>query len=180
MSRTDWNLDATHSQVEFSVKHMMFTTVRGRFGALEGTIHLDSDAPERSSVEVSIDAASLDTQVADRDAHLRSPDFFDVESHPTMEFRSRRVDGPVGSPRENFRVLGDLTIRGFEGTGTDPWGGTRAGFSAETTIDRRDFGLTWNQALETGGVLVGHEVKIDLQIQAVQVQEAAAVGAGAE
>ena len=190
MSRTDWNLDATHSQVEFSVKHMMFTTVRGRFGALEGSIRLDSDAPERSSVEVSIDADSLDTRVADRDAHLRSPEFFDVESYPTMEFRSRRVEGPAGSPGESFQVLGDLTIRGvtrevvldarFEGTGTDPWGGTRAGFSAETTIDRRDFGLTWNQALETGGVLVGHEVKIDLQVQAVQVQEAAAVGATAE
>jgi len=187
MSATTWKLDSTHSQVEFSVKHMMFTTVRGRFGALDGTITMDAEAPERSSVEVTIDAASLDTRVADRDAHLRSGDFFDVESYPTLVFRSRDVRGPVGTSGETFEVVGDLTIRGvtrevrldarFEGTGTDPWGGTRAGFSAQTTIDRRDFGLTWNQALETGGVLVGHEVRIDLQVQAVEVEEAAMAGA---
>lgn len=190
MSATIWNLDPAHSQVEFSVKHMMFTTVRGRFADVQGTVTLDSDSPEESAVEVSIDVASLDTRVADRDAHLRSGDFFDVENHPTMAFRSRRVEGPAATPEASFRVVGDLTIRGvtrevilearFEGTGTDPWGGTRAGFSARTTIDRRDFGLTWNQALETGGVLVGHEVKIDLQIQAVQAREAALAGASAE
>ena len=190
MSATTWKLDPTHSQVEFSVKHMMFTTVRGRFGALDGTITLDAEAPEQSSVEATIDAASLDTRVADRDAHLKSGDFFDVESYPTLVFRSRDVRGPVGTSGETFEVVGDLTIRGvtrevildarFEGTGTDPWGGTRAGFSAQITIDRRDFGLTWNQALETGGVLVGHEVKIDLQVQAVQVEEAAMAGAAAE
>lgn len=190
MSATTWKLDAAHSQVEFSVKHMRFTTVRGRFAALEGSISLDADAPERSSVEVTIDAASLDTRVADRDAHLKSGDFFDVETYPTLVFRSRGVKGPVGEPGEAFRVVGDLTIRGvtrevvldarFEGTGADPWGGTRAGFSAQTTIDRRDFGLTWNQALETGGFLVGHEVRIDLQVQAVQVEEAALAGAAAE
>ncbi len=190
MSSTIWKLDATHSQVEFSVKHMMFTTVRGRFGTLEGTINLDADAPESSSVEVSIDAASLDTRVADRDAHLRSPEFFDVDNHPTMEFRSGRVEGSASAPGDTLKVVGDLTIRGvtrevvldarFEGTGVDPWGGTRAGFSAETSIDRRDFGLTWNQALETGGVLVGHEIKIDLQVQAVQVQESDIVGSSTE
>lgn len=190
MNATTWKLDATHSQVEFSVKHMKITTVRGRFAALDGRITLDAEVPERSSVDVTIDAASLDTRVADRDAHLKSGDFFDVETYPTVIFRSREVRGPVGTAGDAFKVVGDLTIRDvtrevtldarFEGMGTDPWGGTRAGFSARTTIDRRDFGLTWNQALETGGVLVGHDVKIDLHVQAVQVEEAALAGAAAE
>lgn len=187
MSNTTWNLDATHTEVGFSVKHMMFTTVRGRFEALEGTVRLDSENPESSSVEVSIDANSLDTGVADRDNHLRSGDFFDTESFPTLTFRSRKVEGSLANPGDSFKVTGDLTIRGetrevvldatFEGTGTDPWGGTRAGFSAETSIDRRDFGLTWNQALETGGVLVGTEIKISLNVQAVLAQEPAMAGA---
>ena len=181
MSTTTWNLDGTHSQIEFSVKHMMFTTVRGRFGEAEGQIKLDTADPSGSSVEVTIDAASLDTRVEDRDKHLRSEDFFDVENHPALTFRSREIRGPIHDSGEAFQILGDLTIRDvtrevtldarFEGTGTDPWGGTRAGFSAETTIDRRDFGLTWNQALEAGGVLVGHDVKIDLQVQAVKVED---------
>ncbi len=190
MSATTWKLDGNHSQVEFSVKHMMFTTVRGRFTELEGAITFDADALERSSVRVSIDTASLDTGVKDRDAHLTSADFLDTESHPALVFRSRRVEGSVESPGDAFEILGDLTIRGvtrevvlkarFEGTGTDPWGDTRAGFSARATIDRRDFGLTWNQALETGGVLVGHEVGIDLQVQAVRVEEGVLAGAAAE
>ena len=181
MSKTNWQLDPAHSQVEFSVKHMMFTTVRGRFADVEGTIDLDQDNPGASSVSVDIDAASIDTRVEDRDNHLRSGDFLDVESHPKITFRSKEVRGAVADPGAEFEVVGDLTIRGvtrevtlearFEGTGTDPWGGTRSGFSASTKIDRRDFGLTWNQALETGGVLVGHEVKIELQVQAVQQQE---------
>jgi polyisoprenoid-binding protein YceI len=190
MSATTWKLDESHSQVEFSVKHMMFTTVRGRFAELEGTITFDAEALERSSVRVSIDAASLDTGVEDRDTHLKSADFLDTESHPALVFRSRRVEGSVESPGDAFEIVGDLTIRGvtrevilkarFEGNGTDPWGATRAGFSARATIDRRDFGLTWNQALETGGVLVGHEVKIDLQVQAVRVEEGALAGVAAE
>lgn len=185
MSTTIWNLDATHSQVEFAVKHMMFTTVRGRFGDVTGTVTLDGDAPARSSVDVTIQAASLDTRVADRDAHLGSADFFDVKRHPTLAFRSRRVEGSLAKAGDAFKVVGDLTIRGvtrevvldarFEGTGTDPWGNTRSGFSAHAVIDRRDFGLTWNQALEAGGVLVGHEVKIELQVQAVLAQEPAPV-----
>ena len=182
MSRTVWTLDPTHTQVEFSVKHMMFTTVRGRFSAVEGTVELDEDQPNASSVRVDIDAASIDTQVEDRDAHLRSEDFLDVENHPKLTFRSKEIRGLVVEPGADFEIVGDLTIRGvtkevtldarFEGTGTDPWGGTRAGFSAGTKIDRRDFELTWNQALEAGGVLVGHDVKIELQVQAVQEQEA--------
>lgn len=160
---------------------MMFTTVRGRFGEAEGKIQLNNENPSGSSVEVTIGASSLDTRVEDRDNHLRSADFFDVETYPTLRFRSREVRGSLDKPGEAFQIVGDLTIRGttkevtldarFEGTGTDPWGGTRAGFSAQTTIDRRDFGLTWNQALETGGVLVGHDVKIDLQIQAVKTED---------
>lgn len=182
MSQTVWTLDPTHSQVEFSVKHMMFTTVRGRFPAVEGTVELDEDNPNASSVRVDIEAASIDTQSEDRDEHLRSGDFLDVESHPKLTFRSKEIRGLVVEPGADFEIVGDLTIRGvtkevtldarFEGTGTDPWGGTRAGFSASTKIDRRDFELTWNQALETGGVLVGHDVKIELQVQAVQEQPA--------
>lgn len=186
MSATTWKLDPSHSQVEFAVKHMMFTTVRGRFADVEGTVTLDKENPAASSVEVDIAAASIDTQVEDRDGHLRSADFLDVENHPHITFRSREVQGSLAEPGADFKVKGDLTIRGvtrevtldatFEGTGTDPWGGTRAGFSARTEIDRRDFELTWNQALETGGVLVGHEVRIELQVQVVQ-QEDSGVGA---
>jgi polyisoprenoid-binding protein YceI len=179
MSTTNWTIDATHSLIEFSVKHMMFTTVRGKFGAVEGAVHLNTENPEASSVEVEIESAGIDTGVEDRDNHLRSADFFNVEEHPNLRFRSTGVSGSLVEGGA-FQVAGDLTIRGvtrevvleatFEGTGTDPWGGRRAGFSASTTIDRRDFDLTWNQALEAGGVLVGHDVKIELQIQAVQVQ----------
>jgi len=177
-----WQIDPTHSSVEFAVKHMMFTTVRGRFKTLSGEIHIDEEHPDRSSVEVEIDAASLDTGVEDRDTHLRSADFFDVETHPTITFHSRRVEGAHAEQGDRFRVTGDLTIRGktiettldvtFEGRGKGPGGEERAGFSATTEIDRRDFGLMWNQALETGGILVGNTVRIELDIQAVR-QEAA-------
>jgi polyisoprenoid-binding protein YceI len=182
MSTTTWRIDGAHSEVGFAVKHMMFTTVRGRFAELAGQVVLDGDHPERSSVEVEIQAASIDTEADARDQHLRSADFFDVETYPTLTFRSRRVEGSLAEPGDSFKVIGDLTLHGvtrevvlnatFEGSGKDPWGGTRAGFSAETAIDRRDFGLTWNQGLETGGVLVGHDVKIQLSVQVVEVQEA--------
>jgi len=173
---TRWTIDPAHSSVEFAVKHMMFSTVRGRFTGVDGTIVLDPDAPERSSVEVEIDAASIDTGVEDRDGHLKSEDFLGVEEHPTITFRSGGVEGSFQEPGDTFRVTGDLTIRGetrevtldatYQGEGTDPWGAQRIGFGAETEIDRRDFGLTWNQALEAGGVLVGHTVMISLEIQA--------------
>ncbi|MDX1492845.1 MAG: YceI family protein [Longimicrobiales bacterium] len=184
MSANLWKIDPAHTQIEFSVKHMMFTTVRGQFGEFEGAVELDTDNPAESSVSVTIDASSIDTGVSDRDEHLRSGDFFDVENHPEISFTSKRVSGPIEEGGD-FEIVGDLTIRGvtkevtldatFDGTGTDPWGGTRAGFGAETKIDRRDFDLTWNQALETGGVLVGHDVKISLQVQAVLQEEEAAV-----
>lgn len=184
MSKETWILDPAHTQVEFGVKHMMFTTVRGHFSKLDGTVELDRESPQESLVQVSIDAASIDTGVEDRDNHLRSGDFFDVETYPGITFRSTSVSGDLTEDAE-LEVKGDLTIGDvtrevtldarFEGTGTDPWGGTRAGFTATTKIDRRHFGLTWNQALETGGVLVGHDIAITLQVQAVLQEEAATV-----
>ncbi|MFS8636528.1 MAG: YceI family protein [Gemmatimonadota bacterium] len=179
--RSTWTIDASHTLVEFAVKHMMIATVKGRFGDVTGTIVLDEGAIENSSVEAEIDVASIDTRNADRDAHLRSADFFDVENHPKMTFKSRRVE-PQGAGR--FRVVGDLTIRGTtrevvldvedQGRGKDPWGGERAAFSATTEIDRTDFGLTWNAALETGGVLVSDRVRISLEVEAVKAQDQAA------
>jgi polyisoprenoid-binding protein YceI len=175
---TTWKLDPAHTAVEFAVKHMMFTTVRGRFKTLSGTIHVDEQQPDRSHVEVEIDAASIDTGVADRDAHLRSADFLDVEQHPKITFRSTRVEGAHGKEGDRFRVTGQLSIRGtalevtldaaFEGLGKDPWGGDRAGFTAKAEIDRREWGLKWNQALETGGVLVANKVRIEIEAQAVK------------
>ena len=180
MSARKWSIDPAHTQIEFSVKHMMFTKVRGQFSDFEGSVELDEENPAGSSVSVTIDASSIDTGVSDRDDHLRSEDFFDVEEYPTITFESKRVSGPIEEGGD-FEIVGDLTIHGvtrevvleaaFDGTGTDPWGGTRAGFTAETQIDRRDFDLTWNQALETGGVLVGHDVLVSLQVQAVLQEE---------
>ncbi len=176
--KTTWEIDPRHTVVELSVKHMMFTTVRGRFKQVAGRIVVDDDNPDNSSVEVTIDAASMDTGVADRDAHLRSADFLDVGNHPSIEFRSRKVEGAYEKPGDTFKVHGDLTIRGktlpvtldasFEGRGKDPWGKDRAGFSASTEIDRRDWGLVWNQALESGGILVGHNVRIEMELQVVK------------
>jgi polyisoprenoid-binding protein YceI len=192
MATTIWMIDPAHTAVEFAVKHMMFTTVRGRFKDVKGTIQADEGDPARSRVDVEIAAASLDTGVADRDAHLKSADFLDVERHPTLTFRSTRVEGAASTEGDGFKVVGELTIRGtaievtldctYEGMGKDPWGGTRAGVGAKTKIDRRDWGLKWNQALETGGILVGNEVRIELEVQAVREAarpEAAGIEAGA-
>jgi polyisoprenoid-binding protein YceI len=175
---TTWTIDPAHSSVEFAVKHMMFTTVRGRFKDVKGTVVVDEQNPNNSKVDVEISATSIDTGVADRDGHLRSADFLDVENHPTLTFRSKRVEGAMKSEGDRFKVVGDLTIRGttfevtldceYEGTGKDPWGGIRAGARATTKIDRRDWGLKWNQALETGGILVANEVRIEIELQAVK------------
>jgi len=177
---TVWSLDPTHTLVEFSTKHMMITTVKGRFANLSGTIIADEENPSASSVEVEIEAASIDTGVEQRDEHLRSGDFLDVETHPTITFRSKRLEGAYGEVGDEFRLVGDITIRGttreitldvsFEGRGKDPWGGERASFSATGKIDRRDFGLTWNQAMEAGGVLVGHALKLSIEVQAVKAE----------
>jgi polyisoprenoid-binding protein YceI len=168
-----FSIDKAHSEAVFQVRHLL-TRVRGRFTDFEGSIRMDQDAPEQSSAEVVIQATSIDTSQPDRDTHLRSADFFDVEKFPTLTFRSTSVQR---SSSETYQVTGDLTIHGvtrtivlpttFLGLAKDPWGKERAGFEAEATINRKDFGLTWNAALETGGFLVGDEVKISLSIQAV-------------
>jgi polyisoprenoid-binding protein YceI len=178
VGRSVWTLDPSHSVVEFSAKHMMITTVRGRFGTVEGKVELDEQDPRASTVEVEIGAAGIDTRAEQRDAHLRSGDFLDVENFPKLHFRSRRVEGSWQSAGDRFRVVGDLTIRGttrevtldvtYEGAGRDPWGGDRVSFSADTKIDRRDFGLVWNVGLEAGGVLVSNEIRIHLEAQAVK------------
>lgn len=167
-----WEIDPSHSNVEFVARHLL-SKVRGRFTGFEGAITI-ADDPSRSSVEATIDAASVDTGNPDRDAHLRNPDFLDVEQHPTLSFRSTSV-ADDGDGR--YQVDGDLRIRGFTrpvtleleylGWSDDPQGGKRAGFSASTEIDRHDFGATWNLVVETGGVVVGRKVRIELEIEAV-------------
>lgn len=182
-----WVIDPAHSMIGFRAKHMMFTTVRGQFDSFQGTLNLDVQNPENSSVEGTIDVSSIDTGDNDRDNHLRSPDFFDVANHPTMTFRSTRIE----RTRDNeFKVYGDLTLRGTTREiawdveaaelGKDPWGNPRLGFSAETKLNRKDFGLNWNVALETGGWLVSDEIKIVAEVQAVPSAEDAAEPAQAE
>jgi polyisoprenoid-binding protein YceI len=176
---TTWQLDPTHSSIEFSVKHMMMTTVRGRFKALQATLKGDRDHPDDAGVDVTIDVASIDTGVADRDAHLRGADFFEAERFPHIAFRSTAIEGtPPKEEGDRFKLAGDLVIRDsamqvvldcvYEGRGTDPWGKTRAGFSFRTEIDRREWGLKWNQALETGGVLVANKVRVEGEVQFVR------------
>jgi polyisoprenoid-binding protein YceI len=172
---TTWNIDATHSTIGFSIRHMVFSKVRGRFLKYTGAIKLEDDVT-KSWVEVSIDAASIDTGTAQRDTHLRSADFFDVEKFPELRFRSTRVEDTGGG---RLRVIGDLTIRDVTrevaldaepaGRGMDPWGNERSGFVAKTSIDRKDFGLHWNQVLEAGGVLVSDRLDIELDVQAVNI-----------
>ena len=171
----DYDIDATHSRLGFAAKHAMIATVRGQFNVYAGEVHLDEEHPENSWAKVEIDATSVDTGNADRDAHLRTPDFFDLEKHPKITFASttvEKVDGDV------YTLVGDLTINGrshpvaveFELTGTsvDPWGGFRAGFEGKATVNRRDWGLEWNVALDKGGVLVSEKVKLEFDISAVK------------
>ena len=170
-----WNIDASHSIAEFAVRHMMVSTVKGRFGRLEGAIEGDEANPTASSVRATIDVASIDTHDEQRDAHLRSDDFFNAEQYPHITFASKRVERVDA---ENFRVVGDLTIRDvtkeivldteFEGQVRDPYGNQRAGFTATTQINRGDFGVSFNGVLETGGVIVGDKVKITLHVEAVR------------
>jgi polyisoprenoid-binding protein YceI len=168
-----WNIDPIHSSVNFMVRHLMVSKVRGKFGAFTGTVTIDQNRLA-SAVTASVDMVSVSTGDDGRDAHLRNNDFFDIEKFPTMTFTSTsvRADG------KDYVLVGDLTIKDvtkqvefqleFDGVSPDPWGGTRAGFSAEGEIDRRDFGLEWNMALDTGGLMVGEKVKISLDIQAVK------------
>ena len=173
-----WRLDPAHSSVEFSIKHMMMTTVRGRFKDVQATLTADEEHPEGCCVEARIQVASIDTGTPDRDAHLKGPDFFDAERYPTISFTSTRIEGKVRSEGDRFRVIGDLRIRDttleveldcvFEGRGNDPWGKERAGFSATGEIDRREWGLRWNQTIETGGILVANRVRREMEVQFVK------------
>jgi polyisoprenoid-binding protein YceI len=174
---TIWEIDPSHSLIEFSVKHMMFTTVRGRFKKLRGTIVCpDESDPTRASVEAEIDASSVDTGDENRDAHLRGPDFLDVEKYPNITFNSTYIER--GGGQDEFRVHGDLTVRGtthevvldtsYNGRGKNPFGKEVAGFTAETTLNRKDFGINWNAALESGGLLVGDKVNVLIEVQAVK------------
>ena len=172
---TRWQIDPAHTTVELAAKHMMFTTVKGRFTGVKGTVAFDEADPSRSSVTAEIDAATIVTGDDKRDAHLRSADFLDVENYPTITFASTRVER-VSEDRS--RIVGNLTIRGvtrevvldtvYNGRGVNPYGKEVIGFSAETSINRSEFGLTWNVALEAGGVLVSDVIKIALDIQAVR------------
>jgi polyisoprenoid-binding protein YceI len=187
MTTANWNIDAAHSGINFSVRHMVVSKVRGRFAKYTGAISIDDDDLTRSVVEVTVDAASLDTGVADRDTHLRSPDFFDVEKFPTLRFRSKRIEKLADA---RYRVIGDLTIRDVTrevpldvesgGQAKDPWGNERAGFVARASVDRKDFGLQWNQVLEAGGLLLGDRVDIELDVEAVKAGARAELGATRE
>ena len=173
-----WTLDPAHSQIEFAVKHMMVTTVRGQFRKFTVEVDFDEERPERSSVVAHIDASSVETGIEARDAHLRSADFFDAASHPELSFRSTRIaaDGP------DYKIEGDLTIRGetnpvvlnaeIGGVVANLQGGRRAGFNATTRISRKAWGLTWNQVLEAGGWAVGDEIKISIDLAVVQAEAA--------
>ena len=174
-----WQLDKAHSSINFSVRHMMISTVRGRFEEFDGTFDINEAAPAQSKIEVKIWAASINTKEPQRDGHLRSPDFFDAEKYPTITFKSTRVEK---SDDRRARLIGDLTIKDvtkqvaldveYAGQTKSPWGTINAGFTASTNINRKDWGLTWNQVLETGGVLVGDEITINIELELVKQAEA--------
>jgi len=178
---TEWKLDPAHSAAHFSVRHLMISNVRGEFTKIGGSVLLNPADPTKSSVEVTIDAGSLSTREPQRDEHLRSADFFDVAKYPTLTFRSKRIE-KLGE--EYFKVTGDLTIHGvtkeitFDIEGPtpsvkDPWGNVRAGITGATKINRKDFGLVWNALTESGGVMVGDEVKINIEAELIQQTPAA-------
>jgi polyisoprenoid-binding protein YceI len=177
MTTRSWKIDPSHSAIQFSVRHMVISKVRGAFTRWTGELAFDADQPAASAVSVRIDASSIETHEPKRDEHLRSADFFDVAVYPEITFSSRSVEA---RGKERYRVIGDLTIRGttrsveldaeFLGLGADPWGGQRVAFQARGSVHRKDFGLTWNQVLETGGVLVGDQIEITLDVQAVLAQ----------
>ena len=174
--RTDrWEIDSSHSSLQFSVRHLVIAKVRGSFARWSGTIQVPDGDFSKATVDVTIDASSIDTGVADRDGHLKSPDFFDASQYPELRFVGKRVQPRSGT---DIDVVGDLTIKGTtrevvlrveqHGQAKDPWGNVRTAFTAKTSIDRKDFGLTYNQVLETGGVMVGDRVEIEAEIEAVK------------
>ena len=172
MATTTWTIDSTHSEIGFKVKHMMFTNVSGKFDAYEGTIETEENDFTTAKISFSADIASIDTRNTDRDNHLKSGDFFDVENHPKLTFTGKSFN-KIND--HNYELTGDLTIKGiskevklpveFSGLMQDPWGNTKVGLNIETKINRKDWGLNWNAALETGGVLVGEEVKLIIDLQ---------------
>jgi len=184
MAAERWNIDPAHSHVEFSVRHLMISTVKGTFKDVTGTVVADESDLSAVSIDVTIQVASIDTRQPDRDTHLKSPDFFDAAKYPTITYKGTHIKGDHMS---EFQLHGNLTMHGVtkpvaldvtaEGRGKDPWGNERIGYSASGKIDRRDFGLTWNQALETGGVAVGHEVKIHIDLEIVKAVAEQPVGA---
>lgn len=174
-----WTVDPVHSIVEFSVRHMVISKVKGRFGEFAGTVDFDGKSPAGGSVELTVQIASIDTDDEERDGHLKSPDFFDAEKNPTMTFKSKKVvmvDGKTGE----FKLIGDLTMAGttkevtfdceFNGVAVDPWGNTKSGFSASTVINRQEFGLTWSKTIETGGLLVGNDITIVLELELLKTE----------
>jgi polyisoprenoid-binding protein YceI len=170
-----WQIDASHTTIEFSVRHLMISTVRGRFSEVTGTIVSDEANPTLADVRVTIPVASIHTQNEQRDTHLKSPDFFDAANYPEITFVGKRVEGNVTG---EFKLIGDLTIRGTtkdfvlnvtsEGIGSDPWGNDRLGFSATGKLNRAEYGLSWNAALETGGFVVGDDVKVSIDLELVR------------
>ncbi len=175
MALAKWIVDRAHSDLTFRVRHMVIARVSGTFGRWDADLRLDPDDLESSEIEVTVDTASVDTREASRDAHLRSEDFFHVEEHPRMTFKSKRIER---KDDEHLRVWGDLTVRDstreipldvhYSGRLTDPWGNDRVGFEGRTEINRKDFGLEWNTTLETGGVLVGEKVEITVDLEATR------------
>ncbi|MBL8949845.1 MAG: polyisoprenoid-binding protein [Myxococcaceae bacterium] len=173
MNPTPWKIDASHSGIHFTVRHMVISKVRGHFSKFEGEVTFDEAAPEKTKVKVNIDASSISTNEPKRDDHLRSPDFFDVAKFPALTFESTKTE----KKGDRLAVTGNLSMHGVTrevvldaellGVGKDPWGGKRAGFTAKTSLDRKDFGLGWNQVLEAGGVLVGDKIEIELEVEAI-------------
>jgi polyisoprenoid-binding protein YceI len=176
-----WKIDPVHSEINFTVRHMMISNVRGGFEKFNGTVDFNEANPAASSVEVQIDAASINTRDAQRDGHLKSPDFFDVQNYPWITFKSKRVNVVDVN---HGRITGDLTIHGvtkevvldaeYAGMMKSPFGTLNAGFSATTKINRKDWGLMWNMAMETGGVMVGEEIKINIELEIIKIEEAQA------
>ncbi len=176
-----WQIDSSHSHINFTARHMMISKVRGSFETFSGTVNFDEKNPVNSTVDIAVELASINTRDGQRDGHLKSPDFFDVETHPTMRFVSTRVEQ---IDENNGRLIGNLTIKGvthevaldveYAGMAKSPWGTQSAGFSATGTLNRKDWGLNWNQALETGGVLVGEKINLEIELELVKVTESQA------
>lgn len=180
--KTTYQIDPAHSGVHFSVRHLMLSNVRGTFSGVKGSVIYDPADPSATQVDATVDAATISTGDPKRDGHLKSPDFFDVAQYPVITFKSKRTEKTGDA---EFKVTGDLTIHGatrevtlrvedVSPEGKDPWGGTRIGATAKTKLDRQQFGITWNSPLETGGVVIGDEVKLELDLEFTKVEAASA------